>query len=143
MDATLPRTVRQSLRRRAVDVMLRHGAPPSDVAELGVEQCQRALELPGVPAALRGQLLSFLSVGLDFFGDVSAAERAARDAVDAAPASGDPANEVVTLVPRAAQALANGAWRQAIDLAGEGVARQPPLRASRRCGNFCPTRGRR
>jgi DNA-binding NarL/FixJ family response regulator len=33
-DATLPRTVRQSLRRRAVDVMLRHGAPPSDVAEL-------------------------------------------------------------------------------------------------------------
>ena len=34
VDATLPRTVRQSLRRRAVDVMLQHGAPPSDVAEL-------------------------------------------------------------------------------------------------------------
>jgi len=33
-DAALPRTVRQSLRRRAVDVMLEHGAPPSDVAEL-------------------------------------------------------------------------------------------------------------
>ena len=33
VDATLPRTVRQSLRRRAVDVMLRYGAPPSDVAE--------------------------------------------------------------------------------------------------------------
>jgi predicted ATPase len=34
VDATLPRTVRQSLRRRAVDVLLQHGAPPSDVAEL-------------------------------------------------------------------------------------------------------------
>ena len=33
-DAALPKTVRQSLRRRAVDVMLEHGAPPSDVAEL-------------------------------------------------------------------------------------------------------------
>jgi len=34
VDATLPKTVRQSLRRKAVDVMLRHGAPPSEVAEL-------------------------------------------------------------------------------------------------------------
>ena len=39
-----------------------------------IEQCRRALELPGVPAALRVQLLSFLSVGLDLFGD---AERGA------------------------------------------------------------------
>jgi DNA-binding CsgD family transcriptional regulator len=34
VDATVPRTVRQSLRRRAVDVMLQYGAPPSDTAEL-------------------------------------------------------------------------------------------------------------
>ncbi len=226
VDATLPRTVRQSLRRRAVDVMLRYGAPPSDVAELVmdvarpgdteaiailrraaaetgrvsptvasllsrraldltppgdpgrgpltaemlvylmyagkaaeavklmtaaagdladpaveaearlnlahlsmqyapadiVEQCRRALELPGVPAALRVQLLSFLSLGLDMLGDVSAAEQAARDAVDTARASGDPANEVVTMVPRAAQALAHGARRQAIDLISEALA---------------------
>jgi DNA-binding CsgD family transcriptional regulator len=226
VDATLPRTVWQSLRRRAVDVMLRYGAPPSDVAELVmdvarpgdteavailrraaaqtgrmsptvasqlsrraldltppgdpgrgpltaetlgylmyagkaaeavklmtaaagdladptaeaearlslahlsmqyapadvVEQCQRALELPGVPAALRVQLLSFLSLGLDMLGDVSAAEQAARDAVDTARASADPANEVVTMVPRAAQALAHGAWRQAIDLISEALA---------------------
>jgi DNA-binding CsgD family transcriptional regulator len=228
VDAALPRTVRQSLRRRAVDVMLRYGAPPPDVAELVmdvarpgdteaiailrraaaetgrvsptvasqlsqraldltppgdpgrgaltaetlaylmyagkaaeavrlmtagagdladpaaeaearlslahlsmqysstdmVEQCQRALELPAVPAALRVQLLSFLSLGLDMLGEVSGAERAARDAVDAARASGDPANEVVTMVPRAAQALAHGAWRQAIDLISEALARQ-------------------
>jgi len=227
VDATLPRTVRQSLRRKAIDVMLRHGAPPSDVAELVmdvaqpgdteaiailrraaaetgrvsptvasllsrraldltspgdpgrgpltaetlaylmyagkaaeavrlmtaaagdladpaaeaevrlslahlamqyasddmVEQCQRALELPGVPAVLRVQLLSFLSLGLDLLGDASAAERAARDAVEVAQASGDPANEVVTMVPRAAQALAHGAWRQAIHLIGEALAR--------------------
>ena len=228
VDATLPRTVRQSLRRRAVDVMLRYGAPPSDVAELVmdvarpgdteaiailrraavetarvspavasvlsrraldltppgdpgrgpltaealaylvyagkaaeavklmtaaagdltdpaaeaearlslahlsmqyasadmVEQCQRALELPAVPAALRVQLLSFLSLGLDMSGEVSAAERAAGHAVEVARASGDPANEVVTMVPRAAQALAHGAWRQAVDLSSEALARQ-------------------
>ena len=89
-----------------------------------VEQCQRALELPAVPAALRVQLLSFLSLGLDMSGEVSAAERAAGDAVEAARASGDPANEVVTMVPRAAQALAHGAWRQAVDLSSEALARQ-------------------
>jgi DNA-binding NarL/FixJ family response regulator len=228
VDAALPRTVRQSLRRQAVEVMLRYGAPPSDVAELVmdvaqpgdgqaiailrraatetgrvsptvasqlsrraldltprgdpgrgpltaetlaylmyagkaaeavklmtagagdltdsaaeaearlslahlsmqyssadmVEQCQRALELPDVPGLLRVQLLSFLSLGLDLFGDVSGAERAARDAVDAAQASGDPVSEVVTMVPRAAQALARGDWRQAIDLISEALARQ-------------------
>jgi DNA-binding NarL/FixJ family response regulator len=228
VDATLPRTVRQSLRRQAVEVRLRYGAPPSDVAELVmdiaqpgdaqaiailrraaaevgrvsptvasqlsrraldltprgdpgrgpltaetlaylmyagkaaeavklmaagagdladsaaeaearlslahlsmqyssadmVEQCQRALELPEVPVALRVQLLSFLSLGLDLLGDVSGAERAARDAVDAAQASGDRVNEVVTMVPRAAQALAHGGWRQAIDLISEALARQ-------------------
>jgi hypothetical protein len=228
VDATLPRTVRQSLRRRAVEVMLRHGAPPSDVAELVmdvarpgdteaiailrraaaetgrvspavasllsrraldltppgdpgrgaltaetlaylvyagraaeavtlmtvaagdladpaaeaearlslahlsmqyapadiVEQCQRALELPGVPAALRVQLLSFLSLGLDMLGDVGAAEQAARDAVEEARTSGDQASEVVTMVPRAAQALAYGAWRQAIDLISGALARR-------------------
>src|SRR5262249_26081107 len=37
VEATLPRTVRQSLRRQAVDVMLRYGAPPVEVAELVME----------------------------------------------------------------------------------------------------------
>ncbi len=229
VDATLPRTVRQSLRRRAVEVMLRHGAPPADVAELVmdvarpgdteaiailrraaaqtgrvspavasllsrraldltppgdpgrgaltaetlaylvfagkaaeavalitaaggdladpvaeaearlrlailsnqyepadcIEQCQRALELPGVPTALRVQLLSMLSVGQDLFGDVGAAEDAARSAAGAGRASDDRADEVVTLLPRAMQALTRGAWRQALDLISEAVARQP------------------
>lgn len=228
VDASLPRTVRQSLRRRAVDVMLRHGAPPADVAELVmdvalpgdstaigilrqaaaatgqvsptvasqlsrraldltppgdpgrgplvaeaiaylvqaghaaeavklisaaagdladpaaeaearlslailsmqyapadvVEQCQRALELPAVPAGVRVQLLSFLSCGLDLLGEVAAAEAPAQAAAETARDSGDPANEVVTLVPRAAHALAVGDWRQAIDFAGEAAVRQ-------------------
>ncbi|NDU72123.1 AAA family ATPase [Actinomadura sp. DSM 109109] len=34
VEAALPATVRHSLRRQAVEVMLRHGAPPPDVAEL-------------------------------------------------------------------------------------------------------------
>ena len=189
VDATLPRTVRQSLRRRAVDVMLRHGAPPSDVAELVMDVAKpgdseaiailrraaaetgrvsptvasllsrRALDLtppgdpgrgpltaetlayliyagkaaeggqaddrrrgrphrsggrgrgqaqprrtcrcstrrptssssasarstcPTCPTELRIHLLSFLSLGLDLFGDASAAEKTARDAAAAA-----------------------------------------------------------
>jgi DNA-binding CsgD family transcriptional regulator len=228
VDATLPRTVRRSLRRRAVDVMLRHGAPPSDVAELVmdvaqpgdsdaiailrwaaaetgrvcpavasalsrraleltpdsdpgrgpitaetlayliyagkaaaaaelmtaadgdfadpaaeaearlslahislqyspaavIEQCQQALKLPDVPAELRIHLVSFLSLGLDLFGDTNAAEQAATDAMEMARASGDPENEVFTLVPRAAQAVARGDWRRALDLARQAAARR-------------------
>jgi DNA-binding NarL/FixJ family response regulator len=228
VDASLPRTVRQSLRRRAVDVMLSHGAPPSDVAELVmevarpgdsaaiavlrqaaaatgqvsstvasllsrraldltpagdpgrgplaaetiaylvragqaaealrlmttaagdlsdpaaeaearlnlailclqyapadvIEQCRLALERPGVPTALRVQLLSFMSCGFDLSGDVAAAEKPVNDAVAAARASGELAGEVVTLVPRTAQALATGDWRQAIEFISEAVARQ-------------------
>jgi DNA-binding NarL/FixJ family response regulator len=228
VDATLPGSVRQSLRRQAVDVMLRHGAPPSDIAELVmevaqpgdaeaitilrraaaetgrvsptvasqlsrraldlappgdpvrgpltaetlayltyagkaseavrlitaaagdltdptaeaearlglahlalqyapadvVEQCRRALELPGLSAELRTYLLSFLSLGLNLFGDISAAEEATRDATEAARASGNPDYELFTLVPRASQALARGDWELALDLATESAARQ-------------------
>ena len=227
-DAALPRTVRQSLRRRAVDVLLRHGAPPSDVAELVmdvarpgdreaiailrraaaetgrvcpavaallsrraldltppgdpsrgpitvetlrylvhagkaaegvrlmtaaagdfadpaaeaearlsvahlcmqyssadvVDQCRRALDLPDVPDRVRIHLLSFLSLGLDLFGDAGAAEKTVQDAIEAAKASDDHENEVFTLIPRAAQALGDGDWRLAIDLAAESVARR-------------------
>lgn len=228
VDRSQPRSVRQSLRRRAVEVMLRHGAPPSEMAELVmdvaqpgdieaiavlrraaaesalvcptvasqlsrraldlappgdpgraaltsetlaylvyagraadavklmttgardladpaaeaearlnlallsmqyapddvIEQCRRALELRGVPAALRTQLLSILSLALDMTGDVAAAEKAARDAVDTALASGDAANESVALVPQAVQRLACGDWRQALDLARRAAGRR-------------------
>jgi DNA-binding CsgD family transcriptional regulator len=234
VEGTLPRTVRQSLRRQAIEVMLRHGAPPSEVAELVmdvaqlgdteaisilrraaaetgmacptvasqlsrramdlarrddplrgpltaetlaylmyagraadavrlitaaagdladpvaeavarlslahlsmqyapadvIEQCRRALKLPGLPAALRIQLLSILSVGLDMTGDVTAAEQAATVAAETALASGNADNEVVTLVPRAAHALARGDWRGALDLAGEAVVRKNSLQGS-------------
>ncbi|MGH3164319.1 MAG: ATP-binding protein, partial [Trebonia sp.] len=215
VDASVPRTVRQSLRRQAVDVMLRHGAPPSDVAELvmdvarpgdreattvlrraaaetgrvspavaaalsqraldltppgdrtrgaltaetlaylvfagkaaeavqlmaagagdlidpaaeaearlrlailsnqyspaaSVEQCRRGLELPDVPAMLRIQLQSNLSVGLDLLGDIIAARTAAETAVRMTGTAGDPDAEVVTLLPRAVEALGRGVWR--------------------------------
>jgi DNA-binding NarL/FixJ family response regulator len=228
VDATLSRTVRQSLRRRTVDVMLQHGAPPSDVAELVmdvarpgdgeaiailrraaaetgrvspavasllsrraldltppgdpsrgpltvetlrylvyagkaaegvrlmtaaagdfadpaaeaearlslahlsmqyapadvVDQCRRALDLPDVPDRVRVHLLSFLSLGLDLFGDASAAEKTVQDAIEAAKASDDLENEVFTLIPRATQALGDGDWRLALGLAAESVARR-------------------
>ncbi len=226
VGAALPRTVRLSLRRRAVDVLLEHGAPPPEVAELVVdvaragdrkaiailrraaaetgpvspavasrlsrraldltppgdpsrgplaaetvcylvyagkaaegvrlmaavagdftdpaaeaearlrlahlsmqyspgdvvEQCRRALDLPGVPARVRIHLLSFLSLGLDLFGDASAAEKAVQDAVEAAQASDDHGDEVFTLIPQATRALGDGDWRLALNLAAECVA---------------------
>jgi DNA-binding NarL/FixJ family response regulator len=228
VDASLPGAVRRSLRRRAVDVMLAHGAPAADVAMLVMdiaqpgdpvatellaraagdigrmspavaaplarraleltpagdpargarvvtvidllvqagqaaeaanlisaaaadlsdhvaeaearlsigmlmtqyapaavaEQCRRGLELSGVPAALRVQLLSLLACGLEIVGDIGAAAEPLRTAVGEADASGDPANAVVTLVPRALLALSQGDWRKAVDLAGDAVARQ-------------------
>jgi len=90
---------------------------PADV----VWQCQRALTLPGVPVEVRIQLLSVLSMGLEMTGDVTSAEKAARDAAEAARASGDRDNEVIPLVPRATQALARGHWRRALDLAGQAA----------------------
>src|SRR5271170_7154197 len=93
---------------------------PRDV----IEQCRLALELPDVPVALRVQLLSFMSCGLDLSGDVDAMDGPVEDAVAVARASGDPASEVVTLVPRAARALAIGQWREAVDFITQAVARQ-------------------
>jgi DNA-binding NarL/FixJ family response regulator len=89
-----------------------------------VEQCRRALDLPDVPDRVRIHLLSFLSLGLDLFGDASAAEKTVQDAVEAAKVSDDHENEVFTLIPRAARALGDGDWRLALDLAAESVARR-------------------
>ena len=228
VDATLPRTARRSLRRQAIDVMLRLGEPPSDVAELvmdvarpgdteaimilrraaaqtarmsptvasqlsqraldltpsgdpgrgpltaetlaylvfagkaaeavrlmavgagdladpeaeaearlrvailstqyapadSIEQCRRALELPGLPVMLRIQLLSNLAHALDRFGDGPAADRALGDAVDLARAEGTPADVAVTQIPRAARAVTHGAWREALDFIDRATAAQ-------------------
>ncbi len=88
------------------------------------EQCQAALRLPGVPPALRVQLLSLLACGLDISGEADAAAGPVADAIAEAAASGDPAAEIVTFVPRALLAFAQGDWRGAIGLAGEAARRQ-------------------
>ncbi|MFI5067629.1 MAG: ATP-binding protein, partial [Streptosporangiales bacterium] len=88
------------------------------------EQCQAALRLPGVPPALRVQLLSLLACGLDISGEADAAAGPVADAIAEATASGDPAAEIVTFVPRALLAFAQGDWRAAIGLAGEAARRQ-------------------
>jgi DNA-binding CsgD family transcriptional regulator len=88
------------------------------------EQCQAALRLPGVPLAVRVQLQSLLACGLDISGRADAAAGPVADAIAEAAASGDPAAEIVTFVPRALLAFAQGDWRGAIDLASEAVTRQ-------------------
>jgi DNA-binding NarL/FixJ family response regulator len=234
IDGSLPRTLRQSLRRRAIDVMLRFGAPPADVAELVMEaarpgdreavsllrqaaadtgrvsptvasvlsgralalttagdpgrgplvaetigylvsagqaaealrlitahagdltdpaaeaearlalaslslqyapadvaeQCRLALQRPGVPVGLRVQLLSVLSCGLDLAGQVADAEAPAIEAAALAKASGDEANELPTLLPRAVHRLARGDWEAALDLIGAAVAGQQAMPAA-------------
>ena len=93
---------------------------PADVAE----QCRLALERPGVPVALRVQLLSVLSCGLDLGGQVAAAEAPAIEATALARASGDDANELPTLLPRAVHSLARGDWQAALDLISAAAAGQ-------------------
>jgi DNA-binding NarL/FixJ family response regulator/energy-coupling factor transporter ATP-binding protein EcfA2 len=88
------------------------------------EQCQAALRLPGVPPALRVQLLSLLACGLDISGEADAAAGPVAHAIAEAKASGDPAAEIITFVPRALLAFAQGDWRGAIALAGEAARRQ-------------------
>jgi len=88
------------------------------------EQCQAALRLAGIPPALRAHLLSLMACGLDIGGEAEAAAGPVADAIAAAAASGDPTAEIVTFVPRALLAFAQGDWRAAIDLAGEAVRRQ-------------------
>ena len=100
--------------------MLRTQYAPSTVAG----QCEAALRLPGVPPALRVQLLSLQACGLDISGDARAAATPVADAIAEAAATGDPADEVVTFVPRALLAFAQGDWQAAVRLAGEAVARQ-------------------
>ncbi len=88
------------------------------------EQCQAALRLPGVPPSLRVQLLSLLACGLDISGEADAAAGPVAHAIAEAAASADPAAEIVTFVPRALLAFAQGDWRGAITLAGEAARRQ-------------------
>ncbi len=88
------------------------------------EQCQAALRLPGVPPALRIQLLSLLACGLDISGEADAAAGPVAHAIAEATASGDPAAEIVTFVPRALLAFAQGDWRGAITLANMAARRQ-------------------
>ena len=88
------------------------------------EQCQAALRLPDVPPALRVQLLSLLACGLDISGEADAAAGPVADAIAEATATGDPAAEIVTFVPRALLAFARGDWRGAVGLAGDAARRQ-------------------
>jgi hypothetical protein len=88
------------------------------------EQCEAALRLPGVPPGLRVQLLSLMACGLDISGDARAAAAPVADAIAKAAAVGDPAAEIVTYVPRALLAFAQGDWEGAIGLAAEAVARE-------------------
>jgi DNA-binding NarL/FixJ family response regulator len=88
------------------------------------DQCHAALRRPDVPPALRVQLLSLLACSLDISGEAAAAAGPVAQAIAEAAASGDPAAEIVTFVPRALLAFAQGDWRGAIGLAGEASRRQ-------------------
>ena len=91
---------------------------------LVVEQCQAALRLTGVPPALRVQLLSLQACGLDISGEPAAAAGPVADALAEVALSGDPTTEIITFVPRALLAFAQGDWQQALALASEAVRRQ-------------------
>jgi ATP/maltotriose-dependent transcriptional regulator MalT len=118
-ESDLADPVAEAQARLGIGMLMAQYAPAA-VAE----QCQAALRLPGVPPALRVQLLSLLACGLDISGEADAAAGPVADAIAEAAASGDPAAEIITFVPRALLAFAQGDWRGAIGLAGEAARRQ-------------------
>jgi DNA-binding NarL/FixJ family response regulator len=118
-ESDLADPVAEAQARLSIGLLMTQYAPAA-VAE----QCQAALRRPGVPPALRVHLLSLLACGLDISGEAHAAAGPVAQAIAEAAASGDPAAEIVTFVPRALLAFAQGDWREAIGLAGEAVARQ-------------------
>ncbi|MGA2826368.1 MAG: AAA family ATPase [Streptosporangiaceae bacterium] len=118
-ESDLADPVAEAQARLGIGMLMAQYAPAA-VAE----QCQAALRLPDVPPALRVQLLSLLACGLDISGEADAAAGPVADAIAEAAASGDPAAEIVTFVPRALLAFARGDWRGAIGLAGEAARRQ-------------------
>ena len=118
-ESDLADPVAEAQARLGIGMLMAQYAPAA-VAE----QCQAALRLPDVPPALRVQLLSLLACGLDISGDADAAAGPVADAIAEATASGDPAAEIITFVPRALLAFAQGDWREAIGLAGEAARRQ-------------------
>ena len=118
-ESDLADPVAEAQARLSIGMLMAQYAPAA-VAE----QCQAALRLAGVPPALRVQLLSLLACSLDINGEADAAAGPVADAIAEAAASGDPTAEIVTLVPRALLAFAQGDWRGAIGLAGEAARRQ-------------------
>ncbi len=118
-ESDLADPVAEAQARLGIGMLMAQYAPAA-VAE----QCQAALRLPGVPPALRIQLLSLLACGLDISGEAGAAAGPVAQAIAEAAASGDPAAEIITFVPRALLAFAQGDWRGAISLAGEAARRQ-------------------
>ena len=118
-ESDLADPVAEAQARLGIGMLMAQYAPAA-VAE----QCQAALRLPDVPPALRVQLLSLLACGLDISGEADAAAGPVAHAIAEAKASGDPAAEIVTFVPRALLAFAQGDWRGAIGLAGEATRRQ-------------------
>lgn len=116
-DSDLTDPVAQAQARLSVGMLMAQ-YDPAAVAE----QCQAALRPPGVPLALRLQLLSLMACGLDISGQAHAAAGPVAQAVTAA--SGHPAAEIFTFVPRALLAFAQGDWLEAIDLAGEAARHQ-------------------
>jgi DNA-binding NarL/FixJ family response regulator len=118
-DSDLADPVAEARARLGIGMLMTQYAPAA-VAE----QCQLALRRPDVPPALRVQLLSLLACSLDISGEAAAAAGPVAEAMAEAAASGDPAAEIVTFVPRALLAFAQGDWQGAIGLAGEAARRQ-------------------
>jgi ATP/maltotriose-dependent transcriptional regulator MalT len=118
-ESDLADTVAEAQARLGIAMLMAQYAPAA-VAE----QCQAALRLPGVPPALRVQLLSLQACGLDISGEAAAAAGPVADAITEVALSGDPTAEIITFVPRALLAFAQGDWREALALASEAVRRQ-------------------
>jgi DNA-binding CsgD family transcriptional regulator len=98
-------------------LMTDHG--PAEVAE----QCRQGLQIPGNTAAVQVELLSLLVLAHEITGEIAAAEAALAAALATAETSNDSASEIIALTPQALFTFARGDWQEAVDLAGQAVAR--------------------
>jgi DNA-binding CsgD family transcriptional regulator len=89
--------------------------------QTSVQQCQRALELDGLPGGLRVQLLSLMSRSYELDGDIEGAVEPATRAATEAADSGTPIDQAMSLVPRALISFARGEWREALSFVEEAA----------------------
>ncbi|MFJ4690089.1 ATP-binding protein [Streptomyces sp. NPDC088766] len=114
-DATLPGSLRPADEAR-VRLNLARMSSQYDFTE-AVRQAGTGAALPGVPAALRAQLLALLCLNLSMVGDMEATARAVTEALEAAAQAGDQVAEATAMAVDSVVLFYRMDWNESFRLA--------------------------